>query len=257
MNCVLCGANEYMPLFCHFLKPDKYEKWIGITNIERCWKRCLRCGLIYHSRNYPLADLEKIYEHGYRHTDFRGETIKEAFDRIMAIPDSENDARVKWLTDTIGVPKTMLDVGSGIGVFPYRMKELGCNVWCTEENYDSLGFINSLGLHCVKGVPKYARFDLVSIVHVLEHIEDPRSFLKELHDRLCSHGKLFVEVPDAEAFDWLDKDHDDFNSCHTHAYDVSTLYGILKSAKFDVKDIHRAFYPERKLKRIMGICQKK
>jgi SAM-dependent methyltransferase len=172
----------------------------------------------------------------------------------MAIKGSENDERVKWLTDR-HTPEALLDIGSGIGVFPYAMREKGVHVWCTEENTHSLGFINGLGIKCVKGIPYYAKFEMVSIVHVLEHIQDPVSFLKDLKKVLHENGRLFVEVPDAEAFNELDLDHDDFNSCHTHAYDVSTLYQMLRKAKFDVVDIHRASYPERKLKRIRGICK--
>ena len=255
MRCVLC---ECCPLeFSHSCNgPDKYEKWMGISDVKREWLYCPDCGLWHHARNYPLSQLERIYEEGYRNVDFRGENIKQAFDRIMAIKDSENDTRVKWLLKTAHTPKTLLDIGSGTGVFPYAMKEKGACVWCTEENIHSLGFINSLGIKCVKGIPYYAKFAMVSIVHVLEHIEDPVRFLKGLHKVIQANGKLFVEVPDAEAFNWLDPDHDDFNSCHTHSYDVSTLYGILKKAKYDVKDIHRVFYPERKLSRIMAICQR-
>lgn len=240
-----------------YSEPDKYEKWMGIKEVERAWDKCLVCGLYQHRRNYPLSQLEKIYEEGYRNADFRGETIEEAFDRIMAIKDSENDTRIRWLTDTIGVPKTMIDIGSGIGVFPYRMTKLGTIAWCTEENTHSLGFINSLGLKCVKGIPYYAKFKMVSIVHVLEHIQDPVLFLKGLRKIIETNGKLFVEVPDAEAFNWLDPDHDDFNSCHTHAYTVDTFYRMLKRAKFDVTDMHRQFYPERKLSRIMAIATRR
>jgi len=254
MKCRLCGGNNFKTHHI-YLKPDKYEEWMGITEVQRRWDYCCKCGLYQQLRNYPLSQLEKIYEDGYRHPDLRGETIQESFDRIMGMPGSENDVRVKWLTDTIGVPDSMLDIGSGLGVFPYKMKKKGATVWCTEENSDSLGFLNNLGLHCVKGIPEYVKFELVSVVHLLEHIDDPVGFLKGLHKVLVSHGKLFVEVPDAEAFKWFNKDHDDFNSCHVCSYDMSTLYQMLKKARFDVKDIHRVFYPERKLKRIMGICQ--
>lgn len=255
MKCALCENSDLE--FSHFSpSPDKYEKWMGITGVERSWNYCGDCSLWHQIRNYPLSELEKIYEDGYRNKDFRGETIKEAFDRIMGILHSENNARCKWLIDTMGVPETILDIGSGIGVFPYRMKQLGSAVLCTEENKDSLAFINDLGIKCVKGIPDYAKFELVSLVHVLEHIEKPISFLKDLHMVIQTNGRLFIEVPDAEAFGWLDPDHDDFNSCHVCSYNVSTLYGILRASGFDVKDIHRVFYPERKLSRIMAICQR-
>jgi len=255
MICTACGDNFWGNTF-RYLEPDKYEKLVGLTKIRRFWNRCLYCGMYQHFRDYPLKELEKIYEHGYRHPDFRGETINEAFDRIVAIKDSENEVRVKWLTDIIGVPESMLDIGSGIGVFPYKMQELGSMVRCTEENFDSLKFLPTIGLHCAKEIPDHAEFDLVSIVHVLEHIENPVEFLKDLHKSIQTNGRLFIEVPDAEAFNWLDKDHDDFNSCHVCSYNVSTLYQVLKKAGFDVTDIHRVFYPERKLSRIMGIWKK-
>ncbi|MBW1965364.1 MAG: class I SAM-dependent methyltransferase [Deltaproteobacteria bacterium] len=253
-HCKLCGGH-FWGLVYSYPKPDKYEKGVGLINIKRCWHKCLTCGLYNQFRDYPLSQLERIYENEYRSKDFRGETIKDAFIRIMDIPNSENDARVKWLTDTAGVPETLLDIGSGIGVFPCRMKEMGSAVLCTEENIHSLEFINDLGIKCVKGIPDYAKFEMVSLVHVLEHFEDPVSFLKDLKKVLQINGKLFIEVPDAEAFEWLDKDHDDFNSCHICSYTVSTLYGVLRAAGFDVTDMHRQFYPKRQLSRIMGIAK--
>lgn len=259
MKCALCGSNDFTP--SHFYsKPDRYEELVGLTEIERSWEYC-RCGLFQQRRNYDLSELEKIYQKDYRDPEFRGETIQQSFDRIMAIENSENDDRAKWLTDR-HTPRTLLDIGSGIGVFPYAMKEKGVSVWCTEENTYSVEFINSLGITCVKNIPPYmlsdamGHYEMVSIVHVLEHIQDPVSFLKDLKKVLHGDGRLFVEVPDAEAFNGLNPDHDDFNSCHTHSYDVSTLYRMLRKAKFDVIDINRVSYPERKLKRIRGICKK-
>ena len=257
MRCALCGSSEAWQILMpsHFYsKPDKYEKLAGLFGIERSWEHCISCGLYSQKRNYPLPELEKIYKNGYRDHEFRGETIRQAFDRIMAIENSENDYRVKWLTDR-HTPDTLLDIGSGIGVFPYAMQEKGVHVWCTEENTHSLDFINSLGIKCVENIPDYAKFETVSVIHVLEHIQDPVSFLKNLKKAIRGDGSLFIEVPDAEAFNQFGVDHDDFNSCHTHAYDVSTLYQMLRKATFNVLDIHRGYYPERGLKRIMAICK--
>ncbi len=49
--------------------------------------------------------------------------------------------------------------------------------------------------------------------------------------------------------------HDDFNSCHTHFYDISTLTKTVERAGFKVTDIHREYYPDRSLSRIMAICK--
>lgn len=256
MNCVVCGSNGWLNNSV-MTQPDKYEKWVGITDVKRCWRKCLGCKLWHQRRNYPLKDLEVIYRNGYRHPDFRGETIKQAFERIIDIKDSENDTRVKWLTSSIDIPEAMLDIGSGIGVFPYRMTEYGCHVWCVEENEYSLEFINSLGIKCIRGIPYYSKFGLVSLVHVLEHIEDPIGFLKDVSTLLLQDGKLFIEVPDAIEFDILPPYRDDFNSCHTHFYEIPTLFKVLNRAGYNVIDMHREYYPERKLYRIMAIADVK
>lgn len=253
MKCVVCGSNGWINSVL-IKKPDKYEKWVGITDVKRCWRKCLGCGLWHHRRNYSLANLEKIYEDGYRHPDFRGETIDEAFERIINIPENENTKRVKWLTDTWDWPDTLLDIGSGLGVFPYVMNDY-TNVSCVESNNDSIKFIRSLVIPCTKDMPD-KKFDMISIVHVLEHIEDPIGFLSGLHKNLNDKGKLFIEVPDAIEFERLFPNNDEFNSCHTHFYEIPTLYKVLGRANYDVIDMHREHYPERNLSRIMAICEK-
>ena len=109
---------------------------------------------------------------------------------------------------------------------------------------------------CTDEIPDYAKYEVISITHVLEHIADPLEFLRNLHKPLQSDGKLFIEVPDAIAFDVLFPTHDDFNSCHTHFYDIPSLCRVLKGASFGVVDIHKAHYPERNLHRIMATCKK-
>jgi len=259
MNCKVCGSNGWINSIL-FKTPDKYEKWLGLTDVKRRWRRCLGCGLWHHWRNYPLEELEKIYSDGYRNPKFRGETIEQAFEKIANIPaeNSENKIRVDWLTksSSFGVPDTMLDIGSGLGIFPFKMRAVGVDVTCVEYNKDSIKLIRSFGIPCLEQTPPYADYDSISMTHVLEHIETPIEFLKSLHGTLKHNGKLFIEVPDAIEFEILFPTHDDFNSCHTRFYDVSALCRTLARAEYNVIDIHREHYKERNLHRIMAVCQK-
>ena len=253
MNCKVCGSNGWLNN-SSITEPDKYEKWMGIKDVKRCWRKCLGCGLWHHRRNYPLENLEKIYENGYRHPNFRGETIDETFRKVFYNP-SENKKRVDWLKRVVGIPTTLLDIGSGFGIFPLTMS-WDTTVYCVESNEDSIKFIGEkLNLLCTKNMPD-KKFDMISTIHVLEHIEDPVEFLSGLHKYLKKDGKLFIEVPDAIEFERLPPVHDEFNSCHTHFYDVSTLCRVLARSVYDVTDIHREYYKERNLHRIMVVCQK-
>lgn len=259
MNCTICGSNGWINRSVR-TEPDKYEKWMGIKNIRKRWRKCLGCGVWHHWRNYPLEDIERIYCDGYRDPKFRGETIDEAFSKVVHIPreKSENDRRINWLikSSSFGVPGTLLDIGSGLGVFPYRMRQFGSKVSCVEYNQDSIALLTGMNIKCTKETPD-EKFDAVSITHVLEHIETPVEFLTDIGNHLKDDGKLFIEVPDAVEFELLPPIHDDFNSCHTHFYDVPGLIRALGKADFEAIDIHREHYKERNLHRIMAVCKKR
>ena len=252
MKCVICGSSAWLPSVLK-TEPDKYEKWMDITDVRRQWIKCLKCGLWHHKRNYLMYELEKIYIDGYRHPEFRGETIEETFKRIASNP-SENEKRTEWFLRYTDETKTLLDIGAGLGIFPWAISHWGIDVHCTEENNDSVNFINNvLDIKCTKEIPD-RKFDMISLVHVLEHILEPIDFVKGLHRYLEQGGKIFIEVPDAVAFELNYPTHDDFNSCHTHFYDISTLTQVVGRAGFNVTDIHKEYYPDRNLSRIMAIC---
>jgi len=237
-ECVICGGKPIKTKF-GYIKPDKYERWVGLENIKRLWVSCKDCGFHWQLRNYPLSKLEKIYEKGYRDPRFRGETIKQAYARVQDYRltyESENEERYVWFGKNVRYKEArkVLDVGSGLGVWPKILKDAEYDVTCVDENIDSVNFISEeLGMPCyyhlkdVKGL-----FDTVSLVHVLEHIEDIDGFLKQVRLRLRTGGNLFIEVPDNMEFHWLFKDHDDFNSCHQWFFGLHSLCKILERNGF-------------------------
>ena len=254
MKCIICDSIKFEEIHL-YTTPDKYEKYMGIENVDRDWARCLECGHYRQDRNYPLADLEKIYEDGYRNFAFRGETIEQAYNKVVAIPNNENSQRCEWFMDNIGEAKTILDFGSGLGVFPQYLSNRGYDVDCVEANKDSQEFIkNKLKLPCYEEMPDKT-YNVVTLVHVLEHATDPRQALKIFKDYIVPiYGKLFIEVPDAVEFDLLDKNHDEFNSCHCHFFTAENLTRLLNSCGYQVMEEHDTYYKQRNLYRIMMIC---
>ena len=227
---------------------------MGIENVKRSWERC-SCGFYQSRRNYPLRDLQKIYTDGYRDIGFRHRPIGEAFQYVINLPkeESENEARVEnFIADFKDV--SVLDIGSGLGVFPKRLQEEGYYVWCVEPNKESQRFINEeLKIRCLPEIPIHARFDVVTLIHVLEHIVDPVSFLKEIK-KVTGHA-LYIEVPDAWEFKKLKKEHNEFSSDHVYFYDMPSLLKIINRAGFDIGKAFYSHYDERNLTRLTMICR--
>lgn len=262
MRCLEC-KNDPLVLAV-YNQPDSYERAAGIESVHRKWVKCRRCGLIYSVRDYAVQEIERVYEDAYRSQGFRGEGVKEAYDRIQAIPEgeSENLRRLSWLKERVpDLAGPALDIGSGLGVFPARLKEWIGDVTCWEPNELSRSFIEkTLGLPCHGGFFKSAgmedRFRFVSCVHVLEHQDDPEQMLMGIRDVLEPSGIVYIEVPDAREFDYLPHDHDEFNSCHVYFFSASSLFQLMRSCGLRVTNISLERTRARNLARIYLLAEK-
>ena len=250
-----------MKLVWDYDYPDKYQKLIGITEAKRAWYYCSYCMLCTQENDLTDKQLEDIYTN-YRNKDMREGTIKEAFDRIIRMPNSENKQRIDALWNDIEgrYNKRVLDIGSGLGVFPYAMKEEGFDVTCIEPNPDSCEFMkNELGLNVFQAFfgqgNRYIRYDLVTLIHLLEHMRNPIEILKTIKDHhLLDAGSVYIEVPDTGEFDTLDKDHDEFNSTHLMFFTPESLEQIVREAGLTAYTIRKIDYAERNLERIGMLC---
>jgi len=251
MSCYLCDGVKSFPIYV--LDADMYEESIGITYDRRMWSRCEYCGLYSQDNILTDHDLDRIYK-VYRNVAMRGETVKEKFDRIVNLQNSENKTRIGLIVNEGFRDGSLLDIGSGLGVFPYEIKPYMKEVRCIEPNADSADFINSLGIKCHNGFYKSdifkKQFDFVSVIHVLEHQRNPIGFLKQVARDLKPNGVLYIEVPDAIEFEYLDRNDDEFNSNHLWMFDLATLYRVCQKAKLTPFYIKRTLYGERKLSRI-------
>jgi hypothetical protein len=253
MACLICGGNNAQEEVFEYHVADKYEAYMHIGSVWRKWWVCKNCGHYHQTRNYELKRLEEIYQHGYRAMAFREEGIEDAYERIMGIPwsQSENKQRADWFALYTHHEST-LDIGSGIGVFPAALKEFGYTVECVEENKLSRDFISEkLNMLCWDSIPD-SKYWNVSLVHVLEHIEEPDAFLQKIKPVCKRH--LFIEVPDAREFAYLPKEHDEFNSCHLWFFTLQNLITLIERNGFTVVEASRKFYPQRKLSRILVLA---
>ena len=178
---------------------------------------------------------------------------------VVGHPYSENVARYVWFASHIKYKESrnVLDIGSGLGVWPAILSDAEYDVTCVDMNELSAEFISdTLEMPCYYNLEDATgEFDVVSLIHVLEHITDLSGFLKQVRKRLRVGGKLFVEVPDSVGFGSQPKEHDDFNSCHVWSFNISHLANVLGSNGFRVVATRCIEYSGRGLSRILMLCQ--
>lgn len=109
----------------------------------------------------------------------------------------------------------LLDIGCGKGAFlgAWARRRPGWTLEGHEVEADTRAVVEAIPgvarMHSGRLEAIEGEFDLVSMVHVLEHIANPIETLHQVRERVTDEGWLFVEVPHfvERAFDLLVADH--------------------------------------------------
>lgn len=185
--------------------------------------------------------------------------MAETFEKIIRLPNkkSDNHGRFQAVRNFASAcfPETkcpsLLDVGSGLGVFPYLVKK---NKWpCTALDPDPRAvehIKNRVGINAICGdfllIPPSGKFDIITLNKVLEHVDDPISMLKKAHNWLAPGGFVYIEVPDGEVARYKGPEREEFTIEHLHIFSFLSLGVLCTRAGFLVQSISRLCEPSTK-----------
>lgn len=257
LTCPMCGSERFQTAFRYDAPPPgetHFQLGEG-QSYEREYRRCSRCG---HFIGVHDLDLAGLYEGEYMDSTYAGERLRETFEQIMSLPPerSDNLQRVDRIqgfwSDRRGESSgTLLDVGSGLGVFPARMKEAG---WiCTAMDPDPRSVHHSaevVGVEAVQAdfntADDLGRFDLVTFNKVLEHIGDPVAMLARARSCQAEGGIVYMEVPDGEAAESDGPEREEFFVEHAHVFSAASLALLAVRAGFSLEALERIREPSTK-----------
>jgi SAM-dependent methyltransferase len=140
-----------------------------------------------------LAPPEVLYHSGY----FEGEGYEDYYDPEAR--EYEAGRRLRWLLRT-GPADTLLEAGAAGGFFVAAARDAGIQAEGVELVASAAAFAqDQLGVPVRVGSFESATFlqphDVVCAFHVLEHVEDPASFLQAALAATIPGGRLALEVP--------------------------------------------------------------
>lgn len=211
LPCNLCGATEVSTL------STRSRSGKPLRTVS-----CRRCGLAW-SDPRP-HDARQYYEDEYR-LDYKG--TFEPKPKHVYRAGTVALSRLERIRPHLRPGMRALDVGSGGGEFAYLLKSLGHDVHGIEPNRGYAGYAaEQYGLKITRGFIGDAQlpeggYDLITIWHVLEHTEDPKSVLAQLGRALAPGGLLVVEVPNVEAT--CQTPRSSFHEAHLYSFNPVTL----------------------------------
>ena len=146
-------------------------------------------------------------------------------------------------------PGKILDIGCGSGSFLLAMNSIGWACYGTEISKSSHEFLKNVQLSDIKiyncFLPdasfKANFFDLVTLWHVLEHLQDPPTYLAHVKKIMKKDGLLMIAVPNSASIgfklwwcNWLQLDV----PRHIFHFNPSSLTKLLHKSGFEIISIN-------------------
>jgi len=230
--CALCGGGRFAPS----LSCDGFS-----------YVKCAKCGLVQINPQ-PLAESVKTrYGDNYLAYELENEENFLALQKL-GLADAGFYRLERDLMERRGPsqdPPRVLDVGCATGALLAFLRERGWQVAGAEISPSAEYARNTRGLDIRSMGVEDCRFpagffDLVLASHLIEHLNKPRAFLREVGRILCPGGRFMLTTPNIDGFQarvfgkrWRAAIFD-----HLYLFSLRTLKAMLKTEGFAIEGVY-------------------
>ena len=188
--------------------------------------KCQNCGHL----SQDLSEYEDIYTIGEFSKIAR--SAEPTIEKVKSL-DKRAYNRIKYYKKILDDFDNVLEIGSSIGSFVHAMKLSGKKAQGLEPdpiyaNYSSTQYGFEQYASIVEDFETVDNFDGVVSFHVLEHVKDPKAFLKKCHSLLNINGKLLFEFPSLDLHSYGSMKQTIWKP-HIHYFTISSLYHLFAS----------------------------
>lgn len=205
MKCSICDSTKLthlyqvscLPLFqnkvYNSFEEAKQQKEV---DVDLC--QCYECGFVF---NGLFSNDEMDYDDDYQNE----QNYSKAFvEHLNSVAD--------YLVDNGFQDKNIVEIGCGKGYFTELLEKKGFkNIYGFDPAYE--GENPNIIKDYFGKKHKSINADLIILRHVLEHIENPYLFLKQIQDSTSVNAKILIEVP---SFEWIVKNKAFWDIFHEH-----------------------------------------
>lgn len=196
--CPICNKEDIASLL--------HTKDYSLTTEDFQIIQCANCTLEYTD---PAPSKEAIapyynFPSYISHTDTKEGLVNQIYHKVR---NHTLTQKTNWVQSLFtGHKGQLLEVGAGTGAFAHSMLNKGWKVTALEpdaasrqkalENYN----INLLTIEELFQLEP-AKYEVITLWHVLEHVHDLNAYMKTFHSLLKPNGRLIIAVPNYTSYD--------------------------------------------------------
>ncbi|NDV65725.1 class I SAM-dependent methyltransferase [Bacteroides sp. 224] len=198
-SCPLCGSTQIKhSLTCmdFYASRERFEVF-----------SCEACGFVF-TQGIPSGDeINKYYESSdyISHSDTKKGLMNTLYHRVRKYMLNKKARMV--VREAHRQSGRLLDIGTGTAYFPNAMmKKQGWEVEAVEKNADARAFAKekfNIDVKSVDALNEFspASFDVITLWHVMEHLENLHETWDRLFELLEAKGILIIAVPNQASYD--------------------------------------------------------
>jgi 2-polyprenyl-3-methyl-5-hydroxy-6-metoxy-1,4-benzoquinol methylase len=196
-SCALCNSEniaEYLKAKDHLLTGEEFSIW-----------KCGNCGFTF-TQGIPAAEeIGRYYQSldYVSHSDSRKGLMNKLYHLSRSLMLMKKHSMVKKAANG----KKLLDIGTGTGYFPGYMKKKGYQVTGVEIDPKARAFAGrEFGFRVFSpeeflGRKIPGKFDVITLWHVLEHLDNFDLYIERMLEQLEPGGCLVIALPNCSAYD--------------------------------------------------------
>lgn len=203
-------TNKTVLTQCPVCDAEQLEHFAQAYDAEYCtskemfqYDRCQSCELVF--LNPPLPHrLNEIYPKNYY--SYRSDNKTSFFEGLKRQMDAK--LITKLISEIPGKELSLLDVGGGWGWLLSVARDASTRVRHThiidmnsnaEEQARKEG--HEFHVSRIETFESSKKFDLILVLNLIEHVEDPRKVLKILKNLLSDQGLILIKTPNTDSLD--------------------------------------------------------
>lgn len=228
-NCAVCGGTEAEILHNQeFYLPEGHPLAAGYNVVA-----CQACGFVFADTMVDQAAYDLFYAKRSKYEDSKTSTGSGLADwdarRLREVADAVAG-------QAAGTDARILDLGCANGGLLAALKGKGFSELMGVDPSEACAAATTeiYGIEAVAAslysLPDLGLFDIITLSHVLEHLEDLQGAARNFARLLKPRGMVYIEVPDASRYsEFLIAPFQDFNTEHINHFSHRSLRRLMSA----------------------------